>query len=96
MEKSTVSRNVMRMCDNGWLTVTQAEPGPGQVLKLSAKGRKLLERSVPLWNQAQERTTAMLGQNGALALHRAADTVIRIPLLVFLERHASLATQRPH
>ena len=75
MEKSTVSRNVTRMADQGWLSVTEAESGRGQVLQLSAKGRRLVEKSVPLWSQAQECTTAMLGEKGAQALHRTANTL---------------------
>ena len=75
MEKSTVSRNVMRMAEKGWLSLTEADSGRGKVLELSAKGRRLVEKSVPLWTQAQERTTAMLGQKGAKALHRTANTI---------------------
>ena len=75
MEKSTVSRNLMRMRDNGWLIVTQSPSGRGQVLELSTKGRRLLERSVPSWKDAQKNARALLGQKGAQALHRVADTV---------------------
>ncbi len=75
MEKSTVSRNIERMRAHGWLIVSPNKSGRGQVLAIHAKGRKLLERALPLWNQAQERSQALLGQLSAESLRRAADAV---------------------
>ncbi len=74
MEKSTLSRNVDRMRGHGWLVVTR-QSGRNQTLEVSPKGRKLLEKAAPLWEEAQEETKAVLGQRGARSLHRAADSV---------------------
>ena len=75
MEKSTVSRNVDRMRSHGWLTVSAGEVGRSQLLEINRKGRSLLERSVPLWKEAQERTKEILGQRGARSIHSVADAV---------------------
>ncbi len=75
MEKSTVSRNIERMRAHGWLTVSPSKSGRGQVLAIHAKGRKLLERALPLWKKAQKRAQALLGQRGSQSLRRAANAV---------------------
>ncbi len=75
MEKSTLSRNVDRMRSHGWVVVLPGESGRNQLLGISPKGRKLLEKAVPLWKEAQARAKAMLGQRGARSIHRVADAV---------------------
>lgn len=65
MEKSTISRNIARMDKNGWLTITTTGTGREQQLTLSAKGRALLVKVLPVWNEAQARAKAMLGERGA-------------------------------
>ncbi len=49
--------------------------GTAKVLAIQAKGRKMLKRALPLWNKAQKRAQALLGQRGAQSLRRAADAV---------------------
>ena len=75
MEKSTLSRNVERMRANGWVNVEQGDTGRTQVLSISAKGRRLLVKALPLWQDAQTRTESLLGQQGTKSIHRAADAV---------------------
>ncbi len=75
MEKSTVSRNIDRMVKHGWVTVSQSESGRKQMLALSRKGSKLLEKSLPLWKEAQRHATAILGQQGAQSIHRVGNAV---------------------
>ena len=75
MEKSTVSRNIQRMRNNGWLTVTAAESGRKQQLALTRQGKTLLEKSVPAWDEAQTRTRAVLGRRGAESIHRMSNAV---------------------
>ena len=75
MDKSTVSRNVDRMRTRGWLQVSQGDFGRKQILEIGRAGRTLIEASLPLWKKAQAQTEAMLGQQGARSIHRAANTV---------------------
>jgi DNA-binding MarR family transcriptional regulator len=75
MEKSTVSRNVERLRNNGWIKVLPGESGRTQMLEVSAKGHRLLEKAAPYWKEAQEQTVAVLGQRGAQAVRRAADAL---------------------
>jgi DNA-binding MarR family transcriptional regulator len=75
MKKSTVSRNVELMRKKGWVNVTPVESGRALEIKLSRKGRTLLERSLPAWEEAQTRAMALLGQSGAKSIHRVGNTI---------------------
>jgi DNA-binding MarR family transcriptional regulator len=75
MEKSTVSRNLARMRDNDWITVTAGESGHKQRLTLNRRGKALLERSLPAWEEAQSQTRAVLGQRGADSIRSIGNTV---------------------
>lgn len=64
LDTSTLSRNVERMQAKGWLEVVPDEDGRSQPFQLTSKGRKLLEKAVPAWEEAQKEATALLGQPG--------------------------------
>jgi len=70
LDASTMSRNVERMQAKGWLEVVPDEDGRSQPFRLTAQGRKLLEKAVPAWEEAQEQATALLGEAGVEMLHK--------------------------
>lgn len=70
LDASTLSRNVERMQAKGWLEVVPEEDGRSQPFRLTAQGRKLLEKAVPAWEEAQEQATALLGEAGVEMLHK--------------------------
>jgi len=73
---STVSRNVDRMRARGWIEVVDDEQDArAHQLRLSAKGRQLLEKAKPAWEKAQMKVKKLLGQSGVAALVRAAEKV---------------------
>lgn len=45
----------------GWLEVLPDDDGRAQPFRLTAHGRKLLEKAAPAWKQAQQRAKALLG-----------------------------------
>src|SRR5215213_10881689 len=61
LDVSTLSRNVERMKARGWLQVVPDEDGRSQPFRLTPRGRKLLEKAVPAWGDAQRRVKAVLG-----------------------------------
>ncbi len=75
MEKSTISRNIARMDKNGWLTVADGESGREQRLTVNAKGKALLVKTLPVWNEAQTKAKAVLGQSGADSLRSLGNAV---------------------
>ena len=69
MEKSTVSRNVERMRNQGWIETSGGEGGFAQVLAVTPKGKKLLADSYGKWEKAQREGSEFLGEDGVKAIH---------------------------
>ena len=75
LDTSTLSRNVERMKARGWLEVVPDEDARAQPFRLTAKGKKLLERAKPAWEQAQQKATELLGGDAITVI---SDAVTRI------------------
>ena len=71
LDTSTLSRNVERMKAKGWLEVVADDDGRAQPFRLTAKGRKLLDRAKPAWERAQKKTKKILGADTISALDEA-------------------------
>ena len=77
IEVSTLSRNVERMKANDWLEVVPDEDGRAQPFRLTRKGRGLLERAKPKWDEAQLQVKSLLGEHAFDAIEDAAQRVRR-------------------
>ena len=75
LDASTLSRTVDRMVANGWLEVVPDEDGRSQPFRLTAEGRRLLERALPAWEQAQAEAKKLLGDDGLRLLDAAIGRV---------------------
>ena len=75
MEKSTLSRNLRRVQQNGWLVIRPAGKGNIHSLKLTPKGHRTLQQGLPLWETAQREAKAILGKTGIQEILRVAGTV---------------------
>ncbi len=75
LDTSTLSRNVERMKVRGWLEVVPDEDGRAQPFRLTAKGRKLLDQAMPLWDKAKERVKTLLGEEAYATIDEAAERV---------------------
>jgi len=73
LDTSTLSRNVERMRARGWLEVVPGADARTQPFRLTAQGRRLLERAVPAWQEAQRQATQLLGDEGIALLNKAAN-----------------------
>ena len=74
MDLSTLSRNVERMRARGWIEVHEDEKDArAHPFRVSAKGRRLLEKAFPAWEQAQEKAKDLLGRSEVAALKKAAE-----------------------
>src|SRR5262245_59860022 len=61
LDTSTLSRNVERMRVKGWVEVVPGEDARTQPFRLTAQGRRLLDRAVPAWEKAQDKAAELLG-----------------------------------
>jgi DNA-binding MarR family transcriptional regulator len=75
LDVSTLSRNVERMKARGWLEVVPDEDGRSQPFRLTPKGKRLIEKAVPAWEEAQRRASELLGNEGISLLDKAARKV---------------------
>jgi DNA-binding MarR family transcriptional regulator len=75
LDVSTLSRNVERMKTRGWLEVVPDEDGRSQPFRLTPRGRKLLEKAIPAWSEAQEQVKKVLGGGFVEQLNQAVKRV---------------------
>ena len=72
LDASTLSRNVERMRAHGWLEVVPDEDARTQPFRLTAQGRRLIDKAVPAWEEAQRQAAELLGDEGIALVDRAA------------------------
>jgi DNA-binding MarR family transcriptional regulator len=66
LDPSTLTRNLKVMLKQGWIEERPDEEDQRSArLKITPKGRKLLESIAPAWKRAQARARQMLGSEGA-------------------------------
>jgi DNA-binding MarR family transcriptional regulator len=65
LEKSSVSREVDRLVERGWVTRSARSDSRSQRLAVTVKGRRLIDAALPSWEVAQARVQALLGDAGA-------------------------------
>lgn len=75
LDASTLSRNVDRMMARGWLQVVPGDDARSQPFRLTPRGKKLLERAVPSWNEAQQRVKKLLGGDMVHHLNQAVQRI---------------------
>ena len=71
MDESTLSRNVERMCAKGWLRLERNEDRRSHLIEVTDKGRALIRKCLPAWQQAQEDVSRRLGTDSVAALRSA-------------------------
>src|SRR6266851_4928918 len=64
LDTSTLSRNVERMRAHGWLEAVPAEDARAQPFRLTPQGKRLIDKAVPAWEEAQGRAKELLGHEG--------------------------------
>jgi DNA-binding MarR family transcriptional regulator len=75
LERSTSTRNLQLMLDQGWIEELAPTSGRSRPILLSEAGRKLLTTAMPAWRSAQQEAKRMLGEEGASALLSIADAL---------------------
>lgn len=69
IDPSTLTRNLAVMISNGWVEeVIAGEDGRGNPLRVTNKGRRLIEAIAPGWRRVQQRARKLLGTERVAAL----------------------------
>lgn len=71
LDASTLSRNVERMRANGWLEIVPGDDARAQPFRLTAQGKRLIEKTVTAWEKAQRQAKDLLGDQAVAALDQA-------------------------
>src|SRR5919202_2881506 len=72
LDASTLSRNVKPLQAHGWLEVVPEADARAQPFRLTPQGKRLIEKAVPAWEEAQRQAAELLGDEGIALLDRAA------------------------
>jgi DNA-binding MarR family transcriptional regulator len=75
LDVSTLSRNVKPLQANDWLEVVPDEDARSQPFRLTAQGKRLIEKAIPAWEKAQQQASELLGSEGVALLDKAAKKV---------------------
>lgn len=75
IEKSTLSRNLERMRKSAWIELTPPATGRAYSIKASRKGKALLRKVLPCWQNAQDDAVDLLGMKGARVLKSVGNQV---------------------
>ncbi|WP_170135889.1 MarR family winged helix-turn-helix transcriptional regulator [Nannocystis exedens] len=73
MDASTVSRNVERMCNSGWLKLADIDDARSHEIQITEKGMKLIADVAPAWEAAQRDAEELLGTSIGKAIARGAN-----------------------
>src|SRR3954451_2952 len=72
LDASTLSRNVKPLQAHGWLEIVPEEDARSQPFRLTAQGKRLIEKAIPAWEEAQRQASELLGDGGIALLDEAA------------------------
>lgn len=72
LDTSTLSRNVELMRKNGWLEDVPTEDARSHPFRLTAAGKRLIEKAIPAWEKAQAEARELLGDDFVSLLNKAA------------------------
>jgi len=70
VEKSTLSRDLQRMEDLGWIRFDPRHSGRGRSISLTPAGTRLLLEVRPAWEKAQEAARSQLGRGAFAGLRK--------------------------
>src|SRR5690349_17175958 len=72
LDASTLSRNVKPLQAHGWLEVVPEEDARAHSFRLTTQGKRLIEKAIPAWEEAQRQATVLLGDEGIALLDKVA------------------------
>jgi len=77
LEKSTLSRNLRLLEDQGWVVRRPDSSGGGVKLRATVSGRKKIVEAEPFWKTGQQAALDLLGDSQYAAIRDAFDRVQR-------------------
>jgi DNA-binding MarR family transcriptional regulator len=78
LDRTTMTRNLGPLVRDGLLEDAAAGDRRVHSVKLTARGRRTLERALPLWDAAQAKAARVLGERRRRALHAELDALAKL------------------
>jgi DNA-binding MarR family transcriptional regulator len=78
LDRTTLTRNLGPLERDGLVSSTPGEDQRVRLLRLTDKGRRAVERAYPLWEEAQRRVVAALGEEAWRELLRGLQATARL------------------
>ena len=75
LEKSTLSRNLHLLSEQGLLRTRPSSSSVGQLIELSAKGKKTFTQAMETWENVQQRLERVVGTDLAATLDRLSKAI---------------------
>ncbi|MFI5305486.1 MAG: MarR family winged helix-turn-helix transcriptional regulator [Nitrospiria bacterium] len=69
IEKSTVSRNLARLKEKGWIAAAELRSDRSRKVVVTNEGIQTFERMFPSWEKALNKTKGMLGPSNVKLIH---------------------------
>lgn len=73
MDRTTLSRDLKPMAAAGWIEAVRGEDARQRPVRVTATGRRVVGKAVPLWHEAQQHLDALLGDGRTARLHAQLD-----------------------
>ncbi len=73
---STLSRNLDRIERRGWVGIEPGQDARTRIVRLTASGRRLIERSAPAWRKCQQQARELMGERASEALFDAGSRLM--------------------
>lgn len=77
-DRTTLTRNIRHLVDGGYVAEMPGEDRRARLFKLTAKGKRTLEKAGPRWIALQERVEEALGADGMRALRALSDDIVQL------------------
>ena len=68
MDRTTLTRNLKPLEKNGWLSIVPGKDRRTRSLEITPRGRKVLTRAIPLWEEVQSGVVRKMGRKNWDAL----------------------------
>ena len=73
MDRTTLTRNIRPLIRAGWIELVAGDDRRQRAMALTAEGKAMFRRAVPLWRQAESELRAAVGTDAIGQLQRLLD-----------------------
>jgi DNA-binding MarR family transcriptional regulator len=77
LDPSTLSRNLERMVERGWIEASASDDRRSQPFKLTTDGKNTLRKALTAWRKSQEKATELLTKQGIGLIEKVTKSIVK-------------------